>query len=73
MNNTNIPHGYDENGVRAGNGEVDTKKKEYPLEDLEVVQCSHCSRFIDLGEAYDIGDFNTGYVCEVCASDLGII
>ena len=73
MNNTNIPHGYDENGVRAGNGRVEVEQKEYPQEDLEAVECLQCGVVVDLGEAYRVGDFSTGYMCEPCASDMGVI
>ena len=64
MNNTNIPHGYDENGVRAGNGDW---KKDFVQED-ELVECVKCDKTILIEEATKL---ENNYLCDTCVRELG--
>ena len=80
MYNDNIPEGFDENGVRNGNGQWrddEEEEGEVNLDDYEpiavgdYVECHRCARLIPISEAVSIKG-GTGYMCDVCADDMGI-
>ena len=72
----NIPKGYDENGVRSGNGkwikEVDNEDMDKDIDD--IVKCERCGAIEDreFANVVRAGD-ETHYYCEQCASELGLI
>ena len=76
MFNDNIPDGFDENGVRSGNGawddeelevEVDIDRFETPSEE-DYVKCGECGRIITREEATTTFK-GTGYLCEDCREE----
>lgn len=66
----NIPEGYDENGVRAGNGQWDVFEFEggEASEELDVVTCFNCGCAIEVSDSinYEDEDF-----CLNCVMELG--
>lgn len=75
---SNIPNGYDENGVRAGNGkwedERDITDIDETIEDKDdVIQCIRCGAIEDREFALKVGASDEGhYLCEICASEMGL-
>lgn len=68
MNNANIPHGYDENGVRAGVGKWEEQ------EEQEERVCLRCGVDLNEEDSVNVGSYSEGFeMCEVCASDMGVI
>ncbi len=69
----NIPQGYDENGVRNGNGswrDNFLQPDEVAIEDggeLDIIECLRCGKVIDRKDAVIL---NNGYICQVCAEEL---
>ena len=59
----NIPEGYDENGVRSGNGDW----KEDFVQEEDLIDCYRCGDVIDKSEAVSL---NAGYLCQTCANEL---
>lgn len=61
----NIPAGYDENGVRAGVGK---------WEEQEERECLRCGVDLNEEESVKVGKHGDSFeMCEVCASDMGVI
>lgn len=60
----NIPEGYDENGVRNGNGNW---KEDFIQED-ELVECAKCDKTIPLEEATKL---ENNFLCDTCVRELG--
>jgi hypothetical protein len=66
---SNIPEGYDENGVRNGNGQWE----EYPeeeIEQLDIVECLECGAVIDSADATY---YQSGFLCNDCAKQLELV
>lgn len=86
MNNDNIPDGYDENGVRNGNGnwvmdDEDTRQgtvDEYDFyRDIEMthggyfVECTKCGKLVPIKKTIKT-HYGTGYLCEKCQKEFDI-
>lgn len=75
---SNIPDGYDENGVRAGVGKWEKEKDitdiDETIEDVDdVIQCLRCGAIEDRGVALKVGATDEGhYLCDICASEMGL-
>ena len=81
----NIPNGYDENGVRNGNGQwydVEEEEKEIgtfddydyfkdvrEAQEGHFVECDYCKRFSSINDSWDV-IYGTGYICDKCKSKL---
>jgi hypothetical protein len=62
MKNNNIPAGYDENGIRAGNGK------------WESPRCHRCNVKLEDTDSVRVGKLgDQKELCEVCAEDMGVI
>jgi len=74
----NIPEGFDENGVRNGNGvwEDDEENTEIDIDQFEPVieedmgECIRCGELLPKDSMRSVS-YGTGYICEVCADDMG--
>lgn len=81
--NNNIPIGYDENGVRNGNGkwyddEGGTGYEQGDFDDYDYfkeidkghfVECEYCSKLVDIKDTWDI-NYGTKYVCKNCKNEI---
>lgn len=76
MYNSNIPVGFDENGVYRGNG-IWHDEEDYEVEEKysalkgaqsgHFVECLLCGKIIN---AKDAEKYCAGYLCELCREEL---
>lgn len=80
----NIPQGYDENGIRNGNGkwydseddkeigtfdDYDYFKAVREAQEGHFVECENCRKLVSINDTWDIA-YGTGYLCEKCKNKL---